>query len=71
MLNIVRWNPHTEKLLGSLVMLASEQGTWEVEAGGSWVWGQPGLCSETVSKTKQNKKQSQKWNIAPKTKMFD
>ena len=32
--------------------------TWEVEAGGFWVQGQPGLYRETLSQNKQTNKQN-------------
>jgi hypothetical protein len=35
------------------VICVYNSSTWEAEAGGSWVWGHPGLNSETVSN--QNK----------------
>jgi hypothetical protein len=29
--------------------------TWEAKAGQSWIWGQPGLLSKTLSQKKKTK----------------
>jgi hypothetical protein len=37
-----------------MVVYAYNPSTWEIEAGGFHVWGQPGLHSETLSQKNQN-----------------
>jgi hypothetical protein len=37
--------------------------TWEVEAGGLWGWGQPGLYSDILSLKKEKRKEEKKRNI--------